>query len=55
MTIAAAPSLAMLQARFQSGLLDGDDRVLAEILDSPREARETLFDVYRNAYVARLV
>jgi hypothetical protein len=55
MTIAATPSLAMLQARFQSGLLDGDNCVLDEILDSPREARKTLFEVYRNAYAARLV
>lgn len=43
------------QAEFQRGILDGDDTVLAEILDSPREKRETLFGVYRYAYVSRLV
>jgi hypothetical protein len=55
MTIAAAPSLAMLQARFQGSLLNGDDCVFADILDSPREDRKILFEVYRNAYAARLV
>lgn len=43
------------QAEFQRGILDGDDAVLAEILDSPREKRETLFGVYRYAYGSRLV
>ena len=43
------------QAEFQRGILDGDDTVLAEILDSPREKRETLFGVYRYAYGSRLV
>ncbi|MBW8852975.1 MAG: hypothetical protein JF604_01295, partial [Bradyrhizobium sp.] len=43
------------QAEFQRGILDGDDRVLSEILDSPREKRETLFGVYRYAYGSRLV
>ena len=35
--------------------MTGDDTVLAEILDSPREKRETLFGVYRYAYGSRLV
>ena len=35
------------QAEFQRGIIDGDDTVLVEILDSPREKRETLFGVYR--------
>jgi Putative DNA-binding domain len=43
------------QAAFQRGILSGDDTVLAEILDSPREKREALFGVYRHAYGSRLV
>lgn len=43
------------QADFQRGILAGDDSVLAEILDSPNEKRETLFGVYRFAYASRLV
>ena len=43
------------QADFQRGILAGDDQVLGEILDSPKEKRETLFGVYRYAYGSRLV
>src|ERR1044072_6244185 len=43
------------QAEFQRGILDGDAKVLAEILDSPREKRDVLFGVYRHAYGSRLV
>ena len=43
------------QAEFQRGILSGDDAVLSEILDSPREKREALFGVYRYAYGSRLV
>jgi len=43
------------QSDFQRGILTGDDSVLAEILDSPREKREVLFDVYKYAYGSRLV
>src|SRR6185312_7778822 len=43
------------QAEFQRGILDGDETVLAEILDSPREKREVLFGVYKYAYASRLV
>ena len=43
------------QNEFQRGILTSDDTVLAEILDSPREKRETLFGVYRHAYGSRLV
>ena len=43
------------QADFQRGILAGDDSVLAEIPDSPKEKRETLFGVYRYAYGSRLV
>jgi len=48
-------SLATLQDKFQRGLLQADDAVLSDIIDSPRETRDALFDVYRNAYEARLV
>ncbi|MGQ0683419.1 HvfC/BufC family peptide modification chaperone [Bradyrhizobium sp.] len=47
--------LARQQADFQRGILAGDDSVLGEIPDSPREKRETLFGVYRYAYGSRLV
>jgi hypothetical protein len=43
------------QSDFQRGILSGDDTVLAEILDSPKEKREILFGVYRHAYGSRLV
>ena len=43
------------QAEFQRGILTGDDTVLVEILDSPREKREALYGVYRYAYGSRLV
>jgi len=43
------------QAAFQRGILEGDEKVLAEILDSPREKRDVLFGVYRHAYGSRLV
>ncbi len=47
--------LADLQAQFQSAILDGGDGVLAHIPNSPLETKETLFGVYRNAYVLRLI
>jgi Putative DNA-binding domain len=47
--------LARQQADFQRGILSEDDTVLAEILDSPKENRETLYGVYRYAYGSRLV
>src|SRR5207302_9985409 len=37
------------------GILDGDEGVLAEILDSPPETREVLFGGDRYAYGSRLV
>ena len=48
------PAYAELQAMFQRALMEGDDSVLAEILDSSKEKRDTLLGVYRNAYVIRL-
>lgn len=47
--------LAKLQARFQRAVVDGDDEVLSEILDSPKESRDVLLGVYRHAYVSRLI
>ena len=47
--------LAELQALFQRAILEGDSAILKNIPDSPREDRETLFGVYRTAYMARLV
>jgi len=47
--------LARLQSAFQRAILTGDDAILAEIPDSAREKRETLFGVYRYAYGSRLV
>lgn len=46
---------AQQQSEFQRGILTGDDSVLAEILDSPRENRAVLYGVYRHAYGSRLV
>lgn len=46
---------ARLQNDFQRCILTGDDSVLAEILDSPQEKRDVLFNVYRHAYGSRLV
>jgi hypothetical protein len=46
---------ARLQDDFQRGILGGDDKVLGDILDSPKEKRAVLFGVYRHAYGSRLV
>lgn len=48
-------SLKELQDGFQRALLEGDDEILALIPNSPKETRENLLDVYRNAYVLRLI
>lgn len=47
--------LADLQALFQRAILEGDNDILKAIPNSPRENNETLFGVYRNAYVLRLI
>jgi hypothetical protein len=47
--------LARQQGEFQRAILTGDDSILAEIPDSPKEKRATLFGVYRHAYSSRLV
>lgn len=46
--------LADLQSRFQAAILEGGDAILSAIPDSPREKKEVLFGVYRDAYVLRL-
>lgn len=47
--------LAELQALFQADILKGGDGILSHIPDSPKESKETLFSVYRDAYVLRLI
>lgn len=47
--------LAALQARFQQAVVDGDDDILSELVDSPKEDRNVLLGVYRHAYTARLI
>lgn len=44
-----------LQSAFQDALLEGGTAILAHIPDSPREKKDVLFGVYRNAYVIRLL
>lgn len=43
------------QDSFQRAIVEGDDTILADILDSSKEKRDVLLGVYRNAYVARLI
>ena len=47
-------SLKDLQARFQAGIVSGDNAALNDLNDSANEDRSTLFGIYRNAYVLRL-
>ena len=47
--------LATFQDEFQRAVVAGDDSVLAELVDTSKENRRTLLDVYRNAYVSRLI
>lgn len=49
------PSLREVQDRLQAAILASDDGFLDLILDNSRTTRATLFGVYRNAYVGRLV
>jgi hypothetical protein len=46
--------LAELQTRFQAGIVEGDNAILASIVDSRRTDRATLFGVYQDAYRLRL-
>jgi hypothetical protein len=43
------------QSRFQRAILDGDDAILDDIPDGPRETNVNLLGVYRDAYVLRLI
>lgn len=52
---AAPPTLAEIQDRFQQAVLKGDEGIFDTILDNSRTTRQTLFGVYANAYVGRLV
>ena len=52
---AAALTLKEIQALFQDAILNKDDRILALVTDNSRTTRETLFSVYKNGYVGRLV
>ena len=47
--------LASLQEEFQRAVMDGDDAVLAELVDTSKENRAVLLNVYRNAYTGRLM
>ena len=48
-------ALSELQESFQRAIVEGDDTVLAEIVDTSKERRDVLLGVYRNAYVLRLI
>ena len=49
-------TFARLQSDFQRCIVDAeDDGALIDLLDGAREHRDVLFNVYRNAYVSRLV
>lgn len=50
-----APSLREVQDQMQAAILTGDEGVLPLLMDNSRTGRETLFGVYRHAYVARLI
>lgn len=44
-----------IQALFQAAILDNDKRVLGLLLDNSMTTRDTLFGVYKNGYLSRLV
>jgi hypothetical protein len=48
-------SLAELQAKFQQGVVTGDDEMLGLIRTPPNDTPKAMFGVYRNAYVLRLI
>ncbi len=43
------------QDSFQRAILDGDDAVLSDIPNGPRETKTNLLGIYRDAYVLRLI
>jgi hypothetical protein len=48
-------SLAEVQALVLKGVIDGDDQALTLVRPPPKDTPQTMFGVYRNAYVLRLV
>lgn len=48
-------TLKELQDTFQRAIVEGDDAVLSQIVDTSKEKRDVLLGVYRNAYVLRLI
>jgi Putative DNA-binding domain len=50
-----ALTLKETQALFQEAILNHDDRVLDLLLNNSRTGRDTLFGVYQNGYIGRLV
>ena len=53
--VAKTLTLREIQDLVQAAILSGDESVFATILDNSRTTRRTLFGVYKNAYVGRLV
>lgn len=49
------PTLAELQTLFQRAMIDGDIAVTGLLKPPPRDTPEIRLDVYRNAYVLRLI
>jgi hypothetical protein len=43
------------QDRFQRAILEGDDAILDDIPDGPRETKKNLLGIYRDAYPLRLI
>lgn len=54
-TASAALTLKEIQSLFQDAILRKDTRVLNLLMDNSRTSRTTLFGVYKNGYVGRLV
>lgn len=48
-------SLESVQSEFQAAVLTGEDAVLVRLADGPVERRDRMLQVYRDAYVLRLV
>lgn len=48
-------SLVSIQCDLQRSILDGDDTILASLAEGAKTRNSTLLQVYRNAYVMRLV
>jgi len=48
-------NLKSFQDQFQRAILEGDDAILNDIPDGPRETKTNLLGIYRDAYVLRLI